>query len=170
MHRTPIAADPAKSVFQVAVADGEWRVLSRRRLTRAQLVRCFGERQPCRVAMEACGTAHHWGRGLQSRGFAVTLLPPQYVRAYVRRSKTDRSDADALLEAARCWELPTVPVKTKSSKAASHGCWKGSRTSRRRAYPRQAVQLLAQRAQGLGEGPGVLVGRQLALIVDHDAA
>ena len=113
MHSTTIAVDLAKSVFQVAGADGEWRVLSRRRPTRAQLVRFFGERQACRVVMEACGTAHHWGRWLQSRGFVVTLLPPQYVRAYVRRSKTDRSDADALLEAARCWELPTVPVKSE---------------------------------------------------------
>lgn len=118
MYRTTtIAVDLAKSVFQVAVADREWRVIDRRRLSRAQLLRFFGERQPCLVVMEACGTAHFWGRWLSSLGFTVRLLPPQYVRAFVRRNKTDRSDAEALLEAARSADLAAVPVKSEQQQA-----------------------------------------------------
>lgn len=136
MHRTTtIAVDLAKSVFQVAVADREWRVVSRHRLTRAQLVRFFGERQPCLVVMEACGSAHFWGRWLTTLGFTVRLLPPQYVRAFVRRNKTDRSDAEALLEAARSADLAAVPVKGEQQQAllALHRlrtAWLASRTAR----------------------------------------
>lgn len=135
MNRTTIAVDLAKSVFQISVADGEWRVVERHRLTRAQLSRFFGERQPCAVVMEACGSAHFWGRWLRSLGFTVTLLPPQYVRGYVRRNKTDRADADALIEAARCAELLGVPVKSEQQQALSslhrlRSGWVATRTGR----------------------------------------
>lgn len=136
MHRTTtIAVDLAQSVFQVAVADGDWRVIGRHRLSRAQLVRFFGERQPCLVVMEACGTAHFWGRWLTALGFTVRLLPPQYVRAFVRRNKTDRSDAEALLEAARSADLAAVPVKSEHQQALLslhrlRAAWLGSRTAR----------------------------------------
>jgi transposase len=92
MNRTTIAVDLAKSIFQVAVADADWRVVGRQRLSRSQLLRFFAEQQTCLVVMEACGTAHFWGRWLNSLGFTVRLLPPQYVRAFVRRNKTDRGD------------------------------------------------------------------------------
>lgn len=135
MNRTTIAVDLAKNVFQVAVADAEWRVVGRHRLSRPQLLRFFGERQPCLVVMEACGTAHFWGRWLNSLGFTVRLLPPQYVRAFVRRNKTDRSDADALLEAARSADLTAVPVKTEQQQALLslhrlRAAWMASRTAR----------------------------------------
>ena len=136
MNRTTtIAVDLAKTVFQVAEGDAEWRVVSRQRLSRGQLVRFFSERQPCLVVMEACGTAHFWGRWLAKLGFTVRLLPPQYVRAFVRRNKTDRSDADALLEAARSAELAAVPVKTEQQQGllALHrmrSAWLATRTSR----------------------------------------
>jgi transposase len=138
MNRTTIAVDLAKSVFQLAVANAEWRVVERHRLTRMQLLRFFGEHQPCAVVMEACGSAHFWGRWLQSLGFQVTLLPPQYVRAYVRRNKTDRADADALLEAARCAELVGVPVKSEQQQALAslhrlRSGWQGTRTARSNA-------------------------------------
>jgi transposase len=64
------------------------------------------------VIMEACGTAHYWGRRCQAYDLRVRLLPPQYVRPYVRRNKTDRTDVEALLEASRCGEIRPVPVKT----------------------------------------------------------
>ncbi len=135
MNRTTIAVDLAKSVFQVAVADGDWRVISRHRFSRGQLLRFFGERQPCLVVMEACGTAHFWGRWLSSLGFTVRLLPPQYVRAFVRRNKTDRSDAEALLEAARSADLAAVPVKSEQQQALLslhrlRAAWLASRTAR----------------------------------------
>jgi transposase len=62
--------------------------------------------------MEACGSAHHWARRITAAGHDVQLLPPQYVKAYVKRNKTDRADAAALIEAARCAEIRAVPVKT----------------------------------------------------------
>ena len=117
MNRTTIAVDLAKSVFQVAVADADWRVVARQRFSRGQLLRFFAEQQPCLVVIEACGTAHFWGRWLSSLGFTVRLLPPQYVRAFVRRNKTDRSDAEALLEAARSADLAAVPVKSEQQQA-----------------------------------------------------
>lgn len=136
MHRTTtIAVDLAKNVLQAAEADAEWRVVSRQRLSRGQLLRFFGEHQPCLVVMEACGTAHFWGRWLASLGFTVRLLPPQYVRAFVRRNKTDRSDADALLEAARSADLTAVPVKSEQQQALLslhrlRSAWLASRTAR----------------------------------------
>ena len=136
MHRTTtISVDLAKTVFQLAEADAEWRVVSRQRLSRGQLLRYFGEHQPCLVVMEACGTAHFWGRWLASLGFTVRLLPPQYVRAFVRRNKTDRSDADALLEAARSADLTAVPVKSAQQQALLslhrlRSAWLASRTAR----------------------------------------
>ena len=136
MHRTTtIAVDLAKNVFQVAEADKDWRVVGRHRQSRAQLVRFFGEHQPCLVVMEACGTAHFWGRWLSSLGFTVRLLPPQYVRAFVRRNKTDRADADALLEAARSADLAAVPVKTEQQQTLlslhrMRAGWMATRTAR----------------------------------------
>jgi transposase len=87
------------------------------------------------VVMEACGTAHHWGRRCQARGLAVRLLPVQYVRPYVRRNKTDRTDTEAMLEANRCAGVAPVPVKTVDQQAlqALHRVrtqWQATRTGR----------------------------------------
>jgi transposase len=112
MVSTTIAIDLAKTVFELAVADADGNVIERKRLSRTQMHRYFDNREVDRVVMEACGTAHYWGRWFAERGIAVTLLPPLYVRAYVRRNKTDRSDATALLEAARASDI--VPVRVKS--------------------------------------------------------
>jgi transposase len=112
MNATTVAVDLAKSVFQLAVADDAWRVIETHRLTRSQFERWFQNRDVGLVIMEACGSAHHWARWLDALGIAVKLLPASYVRAYVRRNKTDRADACALLEAARSSEM--VPVKVKS--------------------------------------------------------
>jgi transposase len=101
MNATTLAVDLAKNVFQLAVANAHWRVVERHRLTRSQLERWFGNRKVDRVIMEACGSAHHWGRWLNALGIEVKLLPAAYVRAYVKRNKTDAADACALLEAAR---------------------------------------------------------------------
>jgi transposase len=112
MNSTTVAVDLAKNVFEVAVTGSDWKVTERHRLSRARFVQFFVHRPPCRVVMEACGSAHHWARELAKSGHQVELLPAQYVRAYVRRNKTDRADAAALLEAARCADLRPVPVKT----------------------------------------------------------
>lgn len=84
MNASTVAVDLAKNVFQLAVADSAWHVVETQRLTRAQFERRFDNRVVGLVVMEACGSAHHWARRLISRGIAVKLLPPAYVRAYAR--------------------------------------------------------------------------------------
>jgi transposase len=83
-----VGVDLAKSVFQLAVADGRWRVVEQQRLTRAQFERWFTNRAVGLVVMEACGNAHHWARWLNAFGIEVRLLPPPDARAYVKRNKT----------------------------------------------------------------------------------
>jgi transposase len=112
MNSTTVAVDLAKSVFEVAVADADWRIGAHQRLNRARFAAFFVRREPCRVVMEACGSAHYWARRIAACGHEVRLLPAQYVRAYVRRNKTDRADAAALIEAVRCADIQPVPVKT----------------------------------------------------------
>ena len=112
MNSTTVAVDLAKSVFEVAVAGADWRVSERHRLSRARLAAFFVHRGPCLVVMEACGSAHYWARRLAACGHEVRLLPAQYVKAYVRRNKTDSPDAAALIEAVRCADIRPVPIKT----------------------------------------------------------
>jgi transposase len=113
MEATTVAIDLAKDVFEVALANRAGQIRERKRLTRPRFERFLNELPAgTEVVMEACGTAHYWGRRCQARGLAVRLLPPQYVRPYVRRNKTDRTDTEALLEAARCSGVQPVPVKT----------------------------------------------------------
>src|SRR5580658_729411 len=112
MNATTVAVDVAKNVFVLAVAGTDWRICERRRLSRTKFAQFFGNRPPCDVVMEACGSAHHWARRIAAAGHDVRLLPAHYVKAYVKRNKTDRADAAALIEAARCAEIKAVPIKT----------------------------------------------------------
>jgi len=112
MHATTVAIDLAKDVFELAFADSQGRILQRKRLGREAFAREFENRPISKVVMEACGSAHYWGRRFERGGNAVLLLPAHDVRPYVRRNKTDRADAAGLLEAARCGDIHPVPVKT----------------------------------------------------------
>ncbi len=107
-----IAVDVAKDVFEVAMADEKGRIVERARLARAKFLRFFDNRPSCAVVMEACGSAHHFARTLARLGHSLRLLPPQYVRPYRRRNKTDRTDCEALLAAARNPEIRAVSVKS----------------------------------------------------------
>lgn len=132
---TVVGVDLAKSVFQLAVANGAWQVVESHRLTRTQFERWFVNRQVDLVVMEACGSAHHWARWLNGLGIEVKLLPAAYIRAYVKRNKTDAADACALLEAARCAEIVPVRVKSIEQQALqglhrTRSLWMGTRTSR----------------------------------------
>lgn len=135
MNATTVAVDLAKNVFQLAIADDKWRVIGRERLTRSQFERWFANRQVHLIVMEACGSAHHWARTFQARGIEVRLLPAHYVRAYVKRSKTDAADACALLEAARASDIKPVAVKSVEQQALqglhrAREAWKSTRTRR----------------------------------------
>ena len=89
MHATTIGLDLAKHVFQLHGVDQEGTVVLRRRLRRAEVVRFFSSLPPCLVGMEACSTAHHWARELSALGHEVRLMPPTYVKPYVKRGKND---------------------------------------------------------------------------------
>jgi hypothetical protein len=126
MHATTVAVDLAKSVFQITVADDKWKVVEQLRLTRSQFERWFHNRDVGLVIMEACGSAHHWGRWLNGQGIEVKLLPAAYIREYVKRNKTDAADACALLEAARCADI--VPVRVRCDPLAGIGLRHSYRT------------------------------------------
>jgi transposase len=135
MNATTVAVDLAKSVFQLAVADDRWRVVETHRLTRTQFERWFANRDVRLVIMEACGSAHHWARWLNRPGHRGQAAAAQYVRAYVKRNKTDAADAAALLEAARASDIRPVRVKSVEQQALQglhriRSLWMGTRTSR----------------------------------------
>ena len=112
-----IGIDLAKSVFQLALADEHHRVVQSKRLSRSQFQRFLINHPPAHIIMETCGSAHYWARTFIKQGHKVSLLPAQYVKAYVRRNKTDHHDAVALVEAIRNCELHAVPVKSEHQQA-----------------------------------------------------
>ena len=117
MNTTHIAVDLAKSVFQVAVSHSPGRVAEEHRLPRARFRSFFLHRPPSHVLMEACGSAHHWGREIQALGHQVSLLPASHVARYRIGNKTDRADTRAILEAARNEKITPVPVKSLDQQA-----------------------------------------------------
>jgi transposase len=135
MKHTTIAVDVAKSVFEIAVSDQPGRVSERHRLPRNAFLNFFAERQPATVLMEACGSAHHWGRRIQELGHRVVLLPPHRTRPYITGNKTDRTDAKGLLEAQRNEQIQPVPLKSIDQQALSalhrlRSAWLAARTAR----------------------------------------
>jgi len=135
MEHTTIAVDLAKSVFQVAVSHRAGRVDAERRLSRDRFLAYFAQQPPATVLLEACGSSHHWARQLEQFGHVVRLLPAHDVHRYVRRNKTDRTDAKALLEAGRNEEIHPVPVKTVEHQAITslhrlRSTWLATRTAR----------------------------------------
>lgn len=112
-----VGVDLAKQVFQVHGATADGRVLFRKKLSRSQFPRFMAGLRPCVVAMEACGTAHYWGREFASMGHDVRLIPPVYVKAFVKRQKNDVADAEAIAEAAMRPTMRTVAVKTSEQQA-----------------------------------------------------
>ena len=117
MKTTMIGMDLAKSVFQVHGVDAVGQVIVRKRLRRGQVEKFFAGLEPAVVGMEACGGAHHWGRVLQELGHEVRLMPPAYVKAYVKRNKTDGRDAEAICEAMQRPSMRFVAVKRPEQQA-----------------------------------------------------
>ena len=113
-----IGLDIAKAVFQVHGVDGIGTVVIRKRVSRAKMVEYFAGLPPCLVGIEACPSAHHWGRELQLLGHTVKLMPPSYVKAYLKRSKNDANDAAAICEAVTRPSMRFVPIKSKQQQTA----------------------------------------------------
>jgi len=104
--------DIAKSVFQAHGVNAAGEVIVRQRLTRSRLLAFFGKRPPCLIGIEACGSAHYWARELIRLGHEVRLIPPSYVKPYVKRQKNDMADAEAICEAVTRPSMRFVPVKS----------------------------------------------------------
>jgi transposase len=113
-----IGLDIAKSVFQVHGVDSAGAVVIRKRVSRAKVLVLFADLPPCLIGIEACPSAHHWGRELESLGHTVRLMPPSYVKAYLKRSKNDANDAEAICEAVTRPSMRFVALKTKEQQAA----------------------------------------------------
>ena len=114
-----IGMDLAKNVFQVHGADASGAVLFRRKLRRHQVLAFFAAQPPCMVAMEACGSAHHWAREIGRLGHTVRLIPPAYVKPFVKRQKNDAADAEAICEAAQRPTMRFVAPKSEQTQAAA---------------------------------------------------
>lgn len=114
---TTIGIDLAKNVFQIHGVDRSGQIAVRRQLRRSQFLEFFLGRPSCLIGMEACAGAHHWGRELQRLGHDVRLIPPSYVKPYVRRGKTDAADAAAICEAVTRPSMRFVPIKSEESSA-----------------------------------------------------
>ena len=111
MQITTIGLDLAKHWFQIHGVDANGRVVVRRRLWRSGVLAYFRSLEPCLIGMEACATAHYWARELAALGHTVKLMPPAYVKAYVKRNKNDAADAEAICEAVTRPSMRFVPVK-----------------------------------------------------------
>src|SRR6187397_854880 len=116
---TTIGLDIAKSVFQVHGVDGAGQVVIRRQLKRRHVLAFFKKLRPCLVGIEACATSHHWSRELQPLGHTVRLIPPAYVKPFVKRQKNDAADAEAIAEAAARPTMRFVEPKSEEQQAAA---------------------------------------------------
>lgn len=114
---TTIGLNIAKNVFQLHGVDADGQVVLRTSLRRGQMQRFFEKLPPCLIGMEACATAHHWARTLIEAGHEVRLIPPSYIKPYLRRQKNDAADAAAICEAVTRPSMRFVPVKNRDQQA-----------------------------------------------------
>jgi len=112
-----IGLDIAKSVFQVHGVDDAGAVAIKKRISGAKVLEFFGGLSPCLIGIEACPSAHHWSRELQALGHTVRLMPPSYVKAYLKRSKNDANDAAAICEAVTRPSMRFVPIKSEQQQS-----------------------------------------------------
>jgi len=112
-----IGLDIAKSVFQVHGVDVDGVVVIRKRIGRSKVLQFFGALPPCLIGIEACPSAHYWSRRLQGLGHTVRLMPPSYVKAYLKRSKNDANDAAAICEAVTRPSMRFVPIKSEQQQS-----------------------------------------------------
>ncbi len=149
-----IGLDIAKSIFQVHGVDHDGAAVIRKRVSRAKVLEFFAAVPPCIVGIEACPTAHHWSRKLQVLGHTVRLMPPSYVKAYLKRSKNDANDAAAICEAVTRPSMRFVPTKSEQQPV---GFDAASQPSASRSSAHDAVECDSWAYGGawhhLGQGP-----------------
>src|SRR5512144_2567826 len=112
-----IGLDIGKLVFQIHGIDADGAAVIRKRISRAKLLEFFATLPPCLVGIEACPTAHYWSRRVQALGHTVKLMPPSYVKAYLKRSKNDANDAAAICEAVTRPSMRFVPTKSEQQQS-----------------------------------------------------
>lgn len=117
MEMAAVGLDISKHVFQIHAVDRTGRVVLQKRLRRSELLRFFEQRHPCLIGIEACGTSHHWARELTALGHRVKLMPPTYVKPYVRRNKNDAADPEAIREDAYTSDNEIVPIQSMEQQA-----------------------------------------------------
>lgn len=120
MQITTVGVDLAKNVFQVHAVDAHGKTVLKKQLKREQMAPFFAKLPPCLIGMEACGSAHHWARKLQTMGHTVRLMPPQFVKPYVKTNKNDAADALAICEAVGRPTMRFVPIKNIQQQR----CWR----------------------------------------------
>ena len=150
---TTIGLDIAKSVFQVHGVDADGDVVLRRQLKRRYVLSFFQKLPPCLIGIEACASSHYWSRELQALGHTVRLMPPAYVKPYVKRQKNDAADAEAICEAVTRPNMRFVPTKTPEQQS----CLMLHRT--RHLFIRQQTGLINSIRAHLAEFGIVAVGR-----------
>jgi len=169
MKLTTIGLDLAKAVFQVHGADDRGRVVLKKQLKRAQVAAFFANLTPCKIGMEACGSAHYWARKFMAMGHEVVLIPPQYVKPYVKRNKNDAADAEAICEAVTRPNMPSVPVKSVEQQAilSLHRARQGF-VKARTAQANQIRGLLAEYGFAIPQGIGHIAKRVPEIIEDGE--
>lgn len=169
MEFNRISIDTSKHIFTLHGVDEHDCVILRREIRRAQVEAFFTKVPPTEVALEACAGAHHWGRVLGAMGHRVKLIPPQYVKPFVKRSKNDRNDAEAISEAASRPSMRTVSVKSVDEQAATivlkhREMLVGQRTQAINALRGHAAEFGVIAAKGLGN-----IDVLLSALADHPA-
>lgn len=169
MQINRVALDLAKQVIQVHAVDRSGRVVYRKSLRRSAVLPFLRELPPCEVGMEACSSAHHWGRQVQAMGHRARLLPPQYVQPFVVGQKNDANDAAAICAAMARADIPGVPVKTiaQQDQQALHRV-RSARVAQRTALVNQIRGLLAEYGLVVPQGRAVLRRALPALLEDAD--
>src|SRR5437773_11001951 len=150
MHVTTLGIDLAKQVFQLHGVDARGRAVLSRRVTRSQLVHAVASLPPCVIGMEACGSAHHWGRAFEQLGHTVKLMHPKYVKPYVKTNKNDGRDAEAIREAVSRPTMRFVSIKTVEQ-------------ADRQAVHRTRALLVKHRTAVINQIPGLLGGSGVAV-------
>ena len=169
MKVTTVGIDLAKNVLQVHGVDGRGKTVLRKRLKRDQMAAFFANLPACLIGMEACGSAHHWARKLQSLGHTVKLMAPQFVKPYVKTNKNDVADAEAICEAVARPNMRFVPIKTaeQQSVLSLHRA-RQSFVKARTAQANQIRGLLGEYGVVIPQGIGCVAERLPQILEDGE--